>query len=151
MPPTTPTASEGTAAGGRFRASDAERMAVAEVLQDAVSRGLLTPTEGSERTADAFAAVYRDDLAPLTADLPPAETPGVSAGGGMPGRLWWLRARAAAAKLWITAAAVFGSWSPRRRLATVMVVGLLLTSVVLVLWSSGGGHDFHRGGARPRR
>jgi hypothetical protein len=42
------------------------------VLQDAVARGLLTPEEGSERMAAAFAAVHLQDLAPLTADLPPA-------------------------------------------------------------------------------
>jgi len=56
-----------------MRASDAERDATVVVLQDAVSRGLLTPHEGSERMAAAFAAVYRADLPTLTADLPPAD------------------------------------------------------------------------------
>jgi uncharacterized protein DUF1707 len=56
----------------RMRASDADRLATVEHLQDAVARGLLTPDEGSERMADAFAAVHLTDLDPLTEDLPPA-------------------------------------------------------------------------------
>ncbi|MGR6966291.1 DUF1707 SHOCT-like domain-containing protein [Geodermatophilus sp. URMC 61] len=56
----------------RMRASDADRLATVELLQDAVARGLLTPDEGSERMADAFAAVHLTDLDPLTEDLPPA-------------------------------------------------------------------------------
>ena len=56
----------------RMRASDADRLATVEQLQAAVARGLLTPDEGSERMADAFAAVHLTDLDPLTEDLPPA-------------------------------------------------------------------------------
>jgi hypothetical protein len=56
----------------RLRASDADRLATVKQLQDAVARGLLTPDEGSERMADAFAAVHLTDLDPLTEDLPPA-------------------------------------------------------------------------------
>ena len=55
----------------RMRASDADRLATVKQLQDAVARGLLTPDEGSERMADAFAAVHLTDLDPLTEDLPP--------------------------------------------------------------------------------
>jgi hypothetical protein len=56
----------------RQRASDLDRAATVSVLQEAVGRGLLTPDEGSERMAAAFATVYVADLAPLTEDLPPA-------------------------------------------------------------------------------
>ena len=56
----------------QMRASDADRLATVEQLQDAVARGLLTPDEGSERMADAFAAIHLPDLDPLTEDLPPA-------------------------------------------------------------------------------
>lgn len=56
-----------------MRASDAERYATVEVLQDAIARGLLRLDEGDERMAAAFAARYRRDLAPLTADLPAAK------------------------------------------------------------------------------
>jgi hypothetical protein len=55
-----------------MRASDGDRAATVQVLQDAVARGLLTADEGSDRMAAAFAAVHLPDLAPLTADLPPA-------------------------------------------------------------------------------
>jgi hypothetical protein len=56
----------------RMRASDADRLVTVEGLQDAVARGLLGPDEGSERMAEAFAAVHLTDLDPLTEDLPPA-------------------------------------------------------------------------------
>ncbi len=58
-----------------MRAADSDRAATVQVLQDAVARGLLTPDEGSDRMAAAFAAVHLRDLAPLTADLPPAPAP----------------------------------------------------------------------------
>ena len=61
-----------TTSAPRMRASDADRLATVKQLQDAVARGLLTPDEGSERMADAFAAVHLIDLDPLTEDLPPA-------------------------------------------------------------------------------
>ena len=71
MPPLIDLDSAATSAP-RMRASDADRLAIVEQLQDAVVRGLLTPDEGSERMADAFAAVHLIDLDPLTEDLPPA-------------------------------------------------------------------------------
>lgn len=57
-----------------IRASDAEREQVAEVVRQAVSDGRLTIVEGDERLRDVYAARFRRDLAPLTADLGPAET-----------------------------------------------------------------------------
>ena len=71
MPPLIDPDSAATSAP-RMRASDADRLAIVEQLQDAVARGLLTPDEGSERMADAFAAVHVTDLGRLTEDLPPA-------------------------------------------------------------------------------
>lgn len=57
--------------GGRsIRASDAEREQVAQILQTAMTEGRLTLDEGEQRLAAVYAATYRDDLAPLTADLP---------------------------------------------------------------------------------
>jgi Domain of unknown function (DUF1707) len=56
-----------------IRASDAEREAVAERLRDAATAGLLTIAEADERQAAAYAAVTRDELVPLTVDLPTAE------------------------------------------------------------------------------
>jgi hypothetical protein len=54
----------------RLRTSDKEREQVAEILRAAMTEGRLTLDEGEERLAAAYAAKYRDELGPLTADLP---------------------------------------------------------------------------------
>ncbi|HYH32290.1 MAG TPA: DUF1707 domain-containing protein [Pseudonocardia sp.] len=53
-----------------LRASDAEREAVADLLREAATEGRLTMAEADDRQAAAYAAVTREELAPLTADLP---------------------------------------------------------------------------------
>jgi Domain of unknown function (DUF1707) len=58
-----------------LRASDAEREAVATRLREAASTGHLTIVEADERQAAAYAAVSREDLAGLTADLPAVQPP----------------------------------------------------------------------------
>jgi hypothetical protein len=55
---------------GRIRTSDTEREQIAEILRAAVTEGRLTLEEGDERMARTYAARYREELAPLTADLP---------------------------------------------------------------------------------
>src|SRR6266508_1618261 len=55
---------------GRVRASDAEREQYATILRAAMTEGRLNLEEGEERLAKAYAATYRDELDPLTADLP---------------------------------------------------------------------------------
>jgi hypothetical protein len=52
------------------RASDPEREAVADRLRAAAGAGRLTMAEADERQAAAYAAATREELAPLTADLP---------------------------------------------------------------------------------
>lgn len=65
----------------RLRTSDTEREQVAVILRAAMTEGRLNLAEGEERLASAYAASYRDELTPLTADLPDggrralAETP----------------------------------------------------------------------------
>nr|BFE74996.1 hypothetical protein GCM10020092_082970 [Actinoplanes digitatis] len=65
----------------RLRTSDTEREQVAEILRAAMAEGQLTLEEGEERLGQVYAAKFRDELAPLTADLPDngrralAETP----------------------------------------------------------------------------
>jgi hypothetical protein len=54
----------------RIRASDAEREEYAQILRAAMTEGRLNLEEGEERLAKAYAAVYRDELDPLTTDLP---------------------------------------------------------------------------------
>jgi hypothetical protein len=55
---------------GRIRTSDQEREKIAEILRAAMAEGRLNLEEGEERLAAAYAAKFRDDLRPLTADLP---------------------------------------------------------------------------------
>lgn len=65
----------------RLRASDTEREQIAEILRAAMGEGRLSLEEGEERLGRVYAATFRDELAPLTADLPEngrralAETP----------------------------------------------------------------------------
>ncbi len=68
-----PTAGFGDAVpgrGSRVRASDAERESVAETIRTAVTDGRLNLEEGDERLAALYATKYRDELGPLTVDLP---------------------------------------------------------------------------------
>ncbi len=106
----------------RMRASDAERLATVTHVQDAVARGLLTPDEGSERMADAFAAVHLTDLDPLTADLPPTPPEHTAPGWRSLGTLAVEQLRTS-----LTSAA-----TGRLRAARVAVV-LLVTALFLVL------------------
>jgi Domain of unknown function (DUF1707) len=122
-------------AAPRMRASDAERLATVTQLQDAVARGLLTPDEGSERMADAFAAVHQDDLAPLTEDLPPAPTVRTAPGWRSLGTLTAEQVRAS-----LTDAA-----TGRLRAARVVVV-LLVASLLLVLAGAVAGAAMSGGG-----
>jgi hypothetical protein len=76
------------------RASDAEREAVTDRLRAAAAEGRLTPAEADERQAAAYAAITRDELVPLTADLPTdpppeqaASAPATRARGGRGGPL----------------------------------------------------------------
>jgi hypothetical protein len=54
----------------RIRASDEEREQIATILRAAMTEGRLSLEEGEQRLAAAYAATYRDELGPLTADLP---------------------------------------------------------------------------------
>lgn len=59
-----------TDATNRLRASDAEREQVSTIVRAAMTEGRLTLQEGEERLAAVYAARFRDELAPFTADLP---------------------------------------------------------------------------------
>jgi hypothetical protein len=54
----------------RMRAGDVDRNAVVETLGKHLGEGRLTVGEFDERTTQAHAAVYLDQLPPLLADLP---------------------------------------------------------------------------------
>ncbi|MGI8694604.1 MAG: DUF1707 domain-containing protein [Geodermatophilaceae bacterium] len=53
-----------------IRASDADREQVARILRAAAGEGMLSLGEADERLAALYAARFRSELAPLTADLP---------------------------------------------------------------------------------
>jgi len=57
-------------AGERVRASDGEREQYAKMLRAGMTEGRLSLEEGEERLSQVYAAKYRDELPPLTADLP---------------------------------------------------------------------------------
>jgi Domain of unknown function (DUF1707) len=118
-----------------MRASDADRLATVKQLQDAVARGLVTPDEGSERMADAFAAVHLTDLDPLTEDLPPVPSERTAPGWRSLGTLAAEQVRAS-----LTTAA-----TGRLRAARVVVV-LLVASLFLVLLGALGGAALSDGG-----
>ena len=108
----------------RLRASDVERTATVDLLQDAMARGLLTHEEGDERMAAAFAARFRDELPPLTADLPRSETagPAASTPAGWRGLL---TALVTLVRAEIAATAAAGFRSRRFLVAALVVLGLL--------------------------
>lgn len=61
-----------------MRASDADRVATAQRLSDALADGRLTAAEADERLAACWSARYESELAALTGDLPesaPAPVP----------------------------------------------------------------------------
>jgi hypothetical protein len=99
------------------RASDAEREEYATILRAAMSEGRLTLGDGEERLARAYAATYRDELSPLTADLPD---------GGRQ--------------------ALFDPAAARRAFRTAIGrhtgVAVLISGVLVVLWALSGAHFF---------
>ncbi len=129
-----------------LRASDADRADTVRVLQDAVARGLLTPDEGSERMAAAFATVHRRDLAGLTADLPPGPSDHTAPGWRA---LAWLAVAQLRATLTVPGT---GRVRPARVAIAVLLALLLLFAVGSLLgellFDGGGEHwsgDFERG------
>jgi Domain of unknown function (DUF1707) len=101
----------------RLRTSDTEREQVATILRAATAEGRLTLEEGEERLTAVYGAKFRDELAPLTADLP---------GGGRQALADTPEARAATRR------------SVRRHAGFVFVLAFALTG----LWLLSGAHFF---------
>jgi hypothetical protein len=109
---------DGTWSGPHWlRTSDTEREQVAEILRAAMTEGRLTLEEGEERLTSVYAAKYRDELGPLTADLP---------GNGRQALANTPQARAATRR------------GLRRHASFVVAAALLLTG----LWALSGAHFF---------
>jgi len=104
----------------RIRASDGEREQVAHILRTAMTEGRLTLDEGEQRLAAVYAAVYRDDLPALTADLPD-------------------HGRYALAELPEAKRAVARQ---RYRQAEVVLAAVLFAALVIGYWALSGGQVF---------
>jgi hypothetical protein len=131
-----------------MRASDSERTATIDILQDAMTRGLLTHDEGDERMAAAFAARFRDELPALTADLAPA-VPAAPATAALTSWRGLLSALVALLRAEFAATAAAGLRS-RRGLVTALValalLGGLTVAVVHGFVDGGAGHFVGRDG-----
>ena len=123
----------------RLRASDTDRQQTVHALQDAAARGLLTPDEAGERMAAAYAAQHRDELPPLTADLPPVVPPPPTAPGWR-ALLTLLLLQVRAGVAYLTA----DGWRSRRAL-TAMAVLLVVLGGLVALTVAGFGDGGHGG------
>jgi hypothetical protein len=95
----------------RMRTSDSEREQIAEFLRAAMTEGRLTLEEGEERLAATYAAKYRDELGPLTKDLPGASPRGVAEARGPQAGIATRRSlRRHASFVVLTAALLTGLW-----------------------------------------
>ena len=139
-----PSGDEGTAQAPQgFRASDADRDAVVRTLHDAFTRGLLTMEECDERVVAAYAARFRRDLPPLTADLPPA--PPVAPGWRALFALAWLQLRTALAQFSWRGSVRSVRARPRAALAAVALLALLSIAAVSTGPLLGGDGPVHHG------
>lgn len=111
---------------GRVRASDVERQQVADVVRLAAGDGRLTMVEADERLGTIYAARYRDELRPVTADLT-TEDPLAPVGGATP----TVRTSAPVPAEDVTALSIAlmsgvnrrGPWAPGPRHRAVAVMG----------------------------
>jgi hypothetical protein len=134
----------------RLRASDADRTATVGVLRDAVAAGLLDHDEGGERMAAAFAARFRDELPPLTADLPRSAT---ATSAPAPG--WRSLGSTAVVQLRSDVQATLAAGPRSRRFLLTLLIAVVVLGVLVALGSLAlhglldGGHPDH-GFDRPR-
>jgi hypothetical protein len=88
----------------RTRASDSERERVVDRLRAAATAGRLTVDELDERTALAYGAVTRGELAELVDDLPVTREPRPSPPPARPRRLPWFPGRYEFTVRWVAPA-----------------------------------------------
>lgn len=74
-PRPTATAAAPTSGPSGFRASDADRDRIADILREAVAEGRLTPEEHAERVELVYRAKTVGELEPLVSDLPGVGSP----------------------------------------------------------------------------
>ena len=122
------------------RASNQDREAVVLRLHAAVGEGCLELEEAEQRMTRAYAARWRDQLAPLLTDLPERETAPQVAIGWAPlwsavvgqARALWTGRDAATASAASPTIGVHGH--PTTRHSVVVAVGLVVALLWLALW-----------------
>lgn len=117
-----------------WRASDADRESVALLIQTAMAQGMLSVIEADERLAAVYAARFRHELEPITADLPIMQQTAV--GERSESRLVrvhraLLRLIGLIAPFWVNARALL---SRHRMFATVLLLLFVLISAVLLFF-----------------
>ena len=118
-----------------WRASDADREHVARTVHEATALGMLTMAEAEERLTEVYAARFRYELGPITADLPIGQ-PAAAGAAGLLARLLALLAHffVVTAPLRATARALV---SRHRMFAVVLaLIGVALCGAVLFVGAS---------------
>lgn len=112
-----------TPAAPTLRASDAERDAVAELLNAALAEGRLDPAEHSERLDAVYAAKTRAELEPVVADIPADAAPEPSAPVQGPQRVVDAEPTSRNALVVMSGAVRDGEWVVPRRFTAASVMG----------------------------
>jgi hypothetical protein len=105
------------------RASDAERDAVAELLNAALAEGRLDPAEHAERLDAVYAAKTRAELEPVVADLPADAAPDPSAPVQGSRRVVDAEPTSRSALVIMSGAVRDGEWVVPRRFTAASVMG----------------------------
>nr|WP_250847265.1 DUF1707 domain-containing protein [Streptomyces hygroscopicus] len=120
-----PASASATVARAEFRASDADRDRIADVLREALAEGRLQPEEHAERIDAVYRAKTLGELEPLVRDLPAAPVRGAAPAGAHAAEADWPRAAPESENLM----AIFGGsvrkgrWRVRRRTNALAVFG----------------------------
>lgn len=122
-----------------MRASDVDRERVCRILHQATGAGMLTLAEAEDRLAAAYAARFRHELTPLTADLPDGDTEQV-AGRGVTARIRALLLAVFALSV-AARTAVAPVLARHKALTALAAIVSLVVMVLLAYWGLAGGED----------
>jgi len=115
-----------------LRASDADRDYIAQLLHHACGAGMLTMTETEDRLGAVYAARFRHELLPLTADLPLGRPPLGSHTNSAGDSLLDPVRRFLASTAPISAAALTALRRHRIALLVLVLLGLILASTIIM-------------------
>ncbi len=115
-----------------LRASDADRDYIAQLLHHACGAGMLTMTETEDRLGAVYKAKFRQELIPLTADLPLDRPPLGSHTSSASDSLLDPVRRFLASAAPISAAAFAALRRHRIALLVLILLGLILASIIVM-------------------